>query len=107
MQFLKIIILGKMFYKVHMNNGPFRYFTIKHFYKTLNPKFNEKLICNSQGLMIIRSNFNHFKFHEKIFAKVFKKMVLYICYLFSTYTKSLKIIKLKFIMKTLMLYHCS
>jgi hypothetical protein len=57
--------------------------------------------------MIIRSKFNHFKFHEKIFAKVFKKMVLYICYLFSTYTKSLKIIKLKFIMKTLMLYHCS
>jgi hypothetical protein len=29
--FKKIIILGKLFYKVHMNNEPFRYFIIKQF----------------------------------------------------------------------------
>jgi hypothetical protein len=51
-------------------------------------KLKEKRIWNSQKLMKIKLNFDHFKFQKKKCAKVFKKMVLYICYLFHflTYT---------------------
>ncbi len=59
-----------------MNNEPFRYFIIKHFQ---NKKIERVFFCNPQGLMKIKSNFNHLKFHKQKFAKVLKKMVQYIC----------------------------
>ncbi len=57
----------------HMNNGHFRYFVIKH--------HKEKIICNSQGLMKIKSHFNHFKFHTKYMLRFSRKWLhIYVIY---------------------------